>query len=65
MTDDYGSVEELRRIAAGYDIVTLCHPEERGYRQVDFSSKRLPEEKAKRLQRLLSETQISAASDIL
>lgn len=63
MTDDFSSVEELRNIAPEYSFQTLCDPAERGYDQVTFSA-RTPLEKKASLQRLLSESQMAARSDL-
>lgn len=63
MTDDYKMIEDLKLTGQGYSIFTFCSPEESGYRQPAFSSLE-PVQKAARIQRLIAETQIAAASSI-
>ncbi len=63
MTDNYSMIEDLKQAGPDYSISTLCHPEEMGYYQPAFSSLE-PVQKADRIQRLIAETQIAAASSI-
>lgn len=63
MTDDYRMIEDLKLAGPDYSIFTFCSPEENGYRQPDFSSLE-PVQKVDRIQRLIAETQIAAASSI-
>lgn len=63
MTDNFRMIEDLKLAGPGYSISTLCNPEEMGYYQPAFSSLE-PEQKADRIQRLIAETQIAAASSV-